>query len=175
MESYKGWGEAPSTHVTDQTRAFLMRLSAVAQPISYSLSNEGFGPLHELHLPRNLVLMAVAGISGEANPPAEMRNERNAVGAMYRISYAEKVYKEQKGSYGTQEQLIAENMIPKDLFESSGYKFELTVTGDKFGVSAVPLEYGKTGNLSYFMDESFVLRGADRNGASATSSDPPIN
>jgi hypothetical protein len=64
MEGYRSWVQQPTTVVDDQTRAFLTRLSIVAQPVTYSLSNEGFGPLHELHLPKNLVLMFVAGISG---------------------------------------------------------------------------------------------------------------
>jgi hypothetical protein len=39
----------------------------------------------------------------------------------------------------------------------------------------VPSEYGKTGTMSYFIDETMVLRGADRGGASAISSDPSIH
>ena len=149
----------------------------LAQPITYSLSNEGNGPLHELHLPKNLVLMAVAGISGEVNPPATVQKERMAIGAMYMIAIAEEKYKTGTGggSYGTLEQLIAEKLVSKEMIENSGYKFELTVTGDKFEVSAAPVEYGKTGKMSYFMDHTRMLRGADRGGASATASDPPIN
>jgi len=176
MESYKSLFEQPSIHLSEQTRAFLTRLSTMAQPITYSLSNEGNGPLHEVHLPKNLVLMAVVGISGEANPPATLRNERMAMGLMYSMAQAEKQYKADKGagSYGTMEQLIAAGLASKEMIESSGYKFELTIAGDKFEVSAVPLEYGKSGNLSFFMDSSHVLRGGDRGGAPATSSDPPI-
>lgn len=176
MESYKLWAEMPSTRVSEQTRAFLMRASAVAQPITYSLSNEGLGPLHEVHIPKNLVLMAVAGISGESNPPQNIQNERMAIGAMYTIRYAQQEYKKKKGngSYGTIDQLIAEQFMSKETIEKSGYKFELTVSGDKFELSAVPVEYGKSGTLSLFIDDKGVLRGADHNGASATASDPPI-
>jgi hypothetical protein len=49
------------------------------------------------------------------------------------------------------------------------------VTADKFEVSAAPVEYGKTGKMSYYMDQTRMLRGADRSGASAIASDPPIN
>ena len=177
MESYKIWAELPSTRITEQTRAFLMRASAVAQPITYSLSNEGLGPLHELHIPKNLVLMAVAGISGEMNPPQNIQNERVAIGTMYSIVYAEQEFKKKKGngSYGTLEQLLAEQMVSKESLERSGYKFELTVTGDKFELSAVPAEYGKSGTLSLFIESKGVLRGADHSGASATAADPPIS
>lgn len=177
MESYKLWAEMPSTRITDQTRAYLLRASVVAQPITYSLSNEGLGPLHEVHIPKNLVLMAVAGISGEANPPQNIQNERAAIGTMYSIVWAEQQFKKKKGngSYGTLEQLLAEQMVSKESIERSGYKFELTVVGDKFELSAVPAEYGKSGTLSLFIDSKGVLRGADHSGASATAADPPIS
>jgi hypothetical protein len=176
MESYRIWAELPSTRISEQTRAFLVRAASVPQPITYSLSNEGLGPLHELHIPKNLVLMAVAGISGETNPPQNIQNERMAIGTMYSISYAEQEFKKKKGagSYGTLEQLIAEKMVSKESIEKSGYKFDLTVSGDKFELSAVPSEYGKGGFLSLFLDSKGVLRGADHNGASATVADPPI-
>ena len=176
MESYKGWILQPSTRLNDQTKAFMLRMVAGAQPITYSLSNEGFGPLHELHVPRNLILMAVAGISNETNPTPVQRNEGSAIGLMFAIASNQEQYKRDKGagSYATLEQLIAADLISKEMIERSGYKFEITFTGDKFEVYAVPQEYGKTGTMSYFIDQSMVLRGADRGGASATSSDPRI-
>jgi hypothetical protein len=72
MESYKTWVNDPATaaQVDEQTRAFLARLSIIPQPVTYSLYNEGFGPVHELHLPKNLVLMFIAGISGSVKQPA---------------------------------------------------------------------------------------------------------
>jgi hypothetical protein len=177
MEGYKLWAEMPSTRISEQTRAFLVRAGTVAQPITYSLSNEGLGPLHELHIPKNLILMAVAGISGETNPPQNIQNERMAIGVMYSIVYAELEYKKKKGNgaFATLEQLMADAAVSEETIKRSGYKFELTVAGDKFEVSAVPVEYGKSGTLSLFVDQTAVLRGADHNGTSATASDPPIS
>ena len=177
MEGYKAWAEQPATRISDQTRAFLMRASTMAQPITYSLSNDGIGPLHELHIPKNLVLMAVAGISGETNPPKNLQNERMAIGVMYTIYSVQQGYKTTKGggSFGTLEQLIAADMISKEMMDNSGYRFELTVTGDKFELIGVPLEYGKSGNLSLFIDNTGVMRGGDRNGGPASASDPPLN
>jgi hypothetical protein len=177
MESYKTWATQPTARMSDQTRAFFTRLSMTSQPITYALSNEGFGPLHELHLPKNLVLMAIAGISGETNPPPMVQNERAAIGMMYMIVSAEQQYKASKGNgnYGTLEQLIELDLVPKGSMEKSGYKFELTITGDKFELTAVPSEYGKSGTLSLFIDQTFALRGGDKNGAPASASDPPIH
>ena len=176
MEGYKMWAEQASLVVSERTRAFLTRLSMVAQPITYALSNEGLGPLHELHIPKNLVIMAVAGISGEFNPPPTVQNERMAIGWMYRIANAELQYQKShgNGNCGTLEQLIDVDLLPKDFKENSGYTFDLTVGGDTFEVSAVPAEYGKTGKLSLFIDQTLMLRGADHNGASANALDPPI-
>ena len=177
MEGYRTWAEQ-TKQVSDPLRAFLTQLtSATPQPITYSLSNEGLGPLHELHLPKNLVLMAVAGISGQVNRPPEQHNEAMAKSVMYSIAYTQERYKKEKGSgsYGTLEQLIAAEMFPKEIVEQSGYKFEVIVNGDKFEVFGVPGEYGKSGKMSFFIDQTLVLRGGDRGGALANSSDPPVN
>ena len=98
-----------------------------------------------------------------------------AIGLMYTIAQAEMAYKKTNGTCATLDQLSAANMFPKGIIDKAGYKFDLTVSGDKFELSAVPLEYGKSGNMSLFIDQTFVLRGGDRNGAAATASDPPIN
>ena len=173
MDGYKTWAEQ-TMMMSDQSRSFLTRLTAVTQPITYSLSNEGLGPLHELHIPKNLVLMAVAGISGNVNPTPDRQSESMAMGVMMFIPHAQESYKKTSGSYGTLEQLIAAKLISKEMVESAGYKFEVFVTGDKFEAFGVPTEYGKTGKKSFFVDQTYVLRGADRGGASASSSDPPI-
>ena len=176
MEGLKSWATQSNLGMSDRARAMLTPAGILAEPITYSLSNEGNGPFHELHLPKNLVLMAVTGISGEVNPPATVQKERMAIGAMYMIASAQERYKTGAGggSYGTLEQLMAEKLVEKDFVEKSGYRFEVTVSGDKFEVMGVPVEYGKTGKISYFIDNTYVIRGGDRSGASATASDPPI-
>jgi hypothetical protein len=97
-----------------------------------------------------------------------------AMGIMMMIPHAQESYKKTSGSYGTMDQLMAAKLLSKEMFEGAGYKFEIFVTGDKFEVFAVPTEYGKNGKMSYFIDQTSVLRGADHNGSSANSSDPPI-
>jgi hypothetical protein len=176
MDSYKDWTEQPNTRLNEQMRALLTRLTIAPQPITYSLSNEGFGPLHELHLPKNLVLLTVASFSQALNPSPEQRNEQMVLSTLVMIAYAKDQYKNKKGngSYGTLEQLRAENLISDEGIEKIGYRIDMTVSGDGFEVSAVPLEYGKSGTMSYFIDQTKVIRAADRNGAPATKSDPPM-
>ena len=44
----------------------------------------------------------------------------------------------------------------------------------KFELAATPLEYGKDGRRSFYLDSDGVLRGSDKGGAVATSTDPRI-
>lgn len=78
------------------------------------------------------------------------------------------------GNYGTLDQLAEQSLVPKDFLHQYGYKMELTVVGSKFEASAVPMEYGKSGKMSYFIDETGVLRGADHGGGAATVADKPV-
>jgi len=64
--------------------------------------------------------------------------------------------------------------VQKDLLEKYGYQIELIVLGTKFEATAVPTEYGKTGKMSFFVDESAVVRGGDRGGSPATIVDKPV-
>jgi len=177
MESYKTWAQQPTALISDQTREFLTHLAFISQPVTYALSNDGLGSLHELHVPKNLLLMMVASISGETNPPPMLAYERAALAMVNMIAAAEVEYRANKahGSYGTLDQLIAEKDYLKGaLAKDSNYKIEVTVTGNHFEVSAVPTEYGKTGRMSYYTDETQVIRGGDLSGAPATAASKPI-
>lgn len=68
MESYSGFGKDVNS-TSDALRDFLSRLSPTAEPVTYAISNEGLGPLHEVHIPKNLVLLMIAGISHGTNQP----------------------------------------------------------------------------------------------------------
>lgn len=43
-----------------------------------------------------------------------------------------------------------------------------------FQLAATPAEYGKSGKRSFYLDSSGILRAADKKGAVATASDPPV-
>jgi hypothetical protein len=60
------------------------------------------------------------------------------------------------------------------MLEPSGYRIEVNASGGSFAATAVPMEYGKTGKLSFFVDESKVLRGGDHGGGPATVADKPL-
>jgi hypothetical protein len=176
-ESYKTWANNASTHFSDDARNFINRLSANPQPVTYSLSNDGLGWLHELHVPRNIVTLAIAGVASQGNPPEAAMNERSAMSVLWRIASAQRQYREKTGatSYGSVEQLIEADVLTKESVEPKGYKIELRLTAEGFEVTAVPTEYGKTGRLSFFIDQTGQVRGADRGGSAANASDPPIS
>jgi hypothetical protein len=175
-ERFKVWANSPNAHLSDEARALVTRFTTISQPVTYSLSNDGLGYLHELHVPRNLISLLAATIASSENPPPTVNNERMAMGIMWTIASAQHTYKAQHGAgYASIEQLIEAKLMSRDTIAASGYKFELVMTAEGYEVTAVPVEYGKTGKLSLFIDQTGIIRGADRAGAPASGSDPPIN
>lgn len=80
-----------------------------------------------------------------------------------------------EGRYASLEELLSESLIPRELIENHGYRTALIVSGNNFEATAVPIDYGTTGRLSYFIDESGVLRAGDHGGGAATVADQPVD
>lgn len=179
MDGYRAQLNKQAPKMDAALRDLLMSLSPAPQAISYSLSNEGFGALHELHLPKDLVIAMVASTSASMSAIQEGSPETNelvAISGLNIIANSEETYKTSNGNgnYATLDKLFEEKMIGKNLFEDYGYKYNLTVTGDNFEVTATPAEYGKTGKRSFFVDKSRVVRGDDHGGGPATAGDKPV-
>ena len=176
MEGYQDQVRKQAATLDPAMRDFLLGLDPTAGAITYALSNDGLGTQHELHLPKNLILSMVAGVSSATkNPPPEM-NEGMAAAALQMIAGAESSYKSTTGNgkYGTLEQLAEQKLVNKPFLEKYGYNFEVTASGDQFEAVATPREYGKTGKRSFFIDKSGVLRGDDHGGSPATVADKPV-
>lgn len=176
MNGMQKAADDPTQILSGPMRDYLLRLNPTPQAISYALSNEGFGAIHELHLPKALVLATIAGSAAASkNPPPEV-NETIALGLLRGIASAEEAYKanEGKGSYGSLDRLIATKLIQKDMLDKYGYRFEVVASGNHFEATATPVEYGKSGRLSFFIDSSSVLRSGDHGGGSASVADKPI-
>lgn len=88
------------------------------------------------------------------------------------------------GAYGTFSQLYNANLIRfgfglVDVYY--GYSGTMVVTPatatqpPRFVIKVVPMQYGRGGRRSFYIDETGVLRGADRQGQPADENDPPIN
>ena len=179
MDSYREQLNKQAPKMDPALRDSLMSLSPAPQAISYSLTNEGFGALHELHLPKDLVIAMVAGTSASMSAIKQGSPETNemiAIGGLRMVANAENTYSAGvgKGSYGTLDQLVAQKLVMLELFKNYGYKIDLVVVGDQFEAVATPVEYGKTGSRSFFVDKSGVVRGDDHGGGPATVGDKPI-
>jgi hypothetical protein len=176
MEAYHEQVRKEAASLEPAMRDFLLSLNPKSEAITYALSNDGLGTNHELHLPKNLILTMVAGISSAAKNPPPETNEVIAISALQVIANSEKGYKAQSknGPYGTMQELVDAKLFPLAEFDKYGYKYEITVMGDQFEAVATPKEYGKSGKRSFFVDKSGVIRGDDHGGGPATIADKPV-
>lgn len=61
-----------------------------------------------------------------------------------------------------------------------GYRYTITLTAGapgrpaRFSISIVPVQYGVGGKRSYYLDETAVIRAADKHGEPADETDPPL-
>lgn len=93
---------------------------------------------------------------------------------MKRISVAQLIYSQQHGGqFGDLQALIAAGLVPKDLEAtvSTGYRFHITLGSDakSYTAGAEPARYGRTGRLSFFLDQT-GLRSTDNGGKPFTPS-----
>jgi len=116
----------------------------------------------------------IMGVTSQGNQSSVVTNESIAQSMLRMIAGGESTYKSKHGNYGSLDDLVKEGLVPKDLTEKYGYKLEVTILSNKFEATATPLEYGKTGKNSFFVDETNVLRGGDHGGGPATISDRPM-
>ena len=77
------------------------------------------------------------------------------------IATAQLVYSAQHNNrFADLETLVSSNLVPKDLLtvDSTGYRFRVTThkDGKSYTTFAEPAEYGRTGRLSFFMDQSGI-------------------
>jgi hypothetical protein len=175
MEGYHEQIRKEAATLEPAMRDFLLGLNPKTEAITYALSNDGLGTNHELHLPKNLILTMVAGISSATKNPPPEANEMIAISALQMIASSEKAYKAQSknGPFASMKELVDSKMFPLEEFDKYGYRYEVTVMGDQFEAVAMPKEYGKTGKRSFFVDKSGVVRGDDHGGGPATIADKP--
>ena len=108
-------------------------------------------------------------------------NEASAIHSLRTIASAEAVYQSTAGNgkYGTLEQLVASNLIDRNLGAGvkNGYNFEVTLNNESpegFEVTGVPTTYRSSGLRSFYVDETLVIRGGDNSGGPSTKMDDPL-
>jgi hypothetical protein len=145
-----------------------------------------------------VVIIVLLLVLATMNPPTRSRdvvNQASAVGSLRTINTAEITYAEtyktgyspSLGALGPPTGGSTESASAAGLFDSvlagglkSGYKFTYTPgPPDKAGhvktytVVARPVEYGKSGKISFFTDESGIIRMTEED-RPATAKDPPL-
>jgi hypothetical protein len=175
MDGYRASAKSPLYQGDPEIRDLMGRYDFAGEPISYALVGDGTGMLHEAHIPRNLIAMSIASMAVTSRP--SVSNQAMAIYALTSIQSAESRYKEAKGqgSFAPLDVLVREKMLSKYDLERVGYRIDLTASGERFEATAVPTEYGKSGFISFFVDESGVLRAGDHAGQRATVADKPLD
>lgn len=92
------------------------------------------------------------------------------------IVEAQELYKLSKGngSYGTLRQLADFQIVDSSFGsgEKTGYKFAVNISTGSYEITATPTQYGVTGVRSFYLSSKGDVRGGDKRGAAADSSDP---
>jgi hypothetical protein len=101
--------------------------------------------------------------------------EKVIIGQLRNVKNSEDLYYGDKSRYGTVQELIAAEKLNRDI-TGLGYDITITVTkeGQGYELVARPRVYPANGQRSFFLDETGVLRGANKTGGPASASDPPL-
>ncbi len=110
-------------------------------------------------------------------------NEGSTLMSLRQITEAQDAYYNMHQQFGTMEQLTTADLIRPELAAgtNNGYTFKITVSKDEvtdapsFQAQAMPISYPNSGRRSFYVDETWVVRAADANGAEATKYDPPLD
>jgi len=110
---------------------------------------------------------------------ARAANEGSAISSLRTISSAEATYQSTYHNFGTLDELAADGLIDPRLGSGTknGYTFRLVIDSsnpEEFAITGVPVTYGTSGRRSFYMDETFVIRGGDKHGGPAVKFDPPL-
>ena len=114
-----------------QVSDFLSRLSPLIEPTTYALSNDGSGPLHELHIPRNLLQWLIGSTLTGFEAASTVANEAASKSLLRTVFSAEATFQATQGNdkYGTLEELIAANLFSSEMTQQYGYRIEVAVSG----------------------------------------------
>ena len=86
-----------------------------------------------------------------------------------RISVAQFLHAGKNGGLFTDlETLVREGLVPRDILtpDTTGYRFHVTPTdkGKGYAAGAEPVRYGRTGRLSFYLDQTGAVKSEDKGG-----------
>jgi hypothetical protein len=96
-------------------------------------------------------------------------HEADVEDLLKRMVVLEGIFSQQHGgAYGDFAALMGAGMFSADVIDPklSGYNFHITLSGDKkaYVIGAEPARHGRTGKLSFWMDQSGVIKSANNGG-----------
>jgi len=168
----------------EAAKEFLARYRFDPEPITYAASAEGMGAHYELRIPKRLLMRIFSEMGAGALRARITSNESRAKLYLRTLKERQERYRTKHGRFGTLEEVEEMSVVAEwkggegtlsKWFDGIGYKLELSVTNSSYEVTATPVEYGKTGRLSFYTDQSGVVREGDHNGKPASSSDKPLD
>lgn len=112
-------------------------------------------------------------------------NEKAVIASLRTIYSAQMTYAATygNGNYGTFDQLYNANLVTTGFVLSAYYKgyfstmtllMQGPTTPSHFSIRIIPMGYSRVGIRSFYIDETGVLRGADKQGQAANENDPPV-
>jgi hypothetical protein len=110
-------------------------------------------------------------------------NESAVVAALGIIHGAQMKYFAKEAAYGSLKELLQAGLIDREqsIGTQHGYVLNLKFSAGKtastaaFSISASPETYGGSGRTSFFIDQTGIVRGGDKEGGPADATDPAIN
>lgn len=131
------------------------------------------------------LILAIAFLLPPLFTSSLARNETSAVSSLLSIYKAEQSFRSTNSlrAYGVLRELSSAGLIETALGSGikGGYQFEVRLEADSFEAVATPVIYGsrwdfkRTGIRSFYINQSGIIRDADRGGSEATASDTPID
>ena len=128
---------------------------------------------------------ADAGRSSQYRNNLIRYNEAWAIRTVRTIFSAEATYQSTagNGNYGTLEELVKQKLINQVLADGHRYGYLFDVRIEKFSskspasieIVAVPRKYGRTGQRSFYVNETGAIVAADRKGAEAKAGDDALD
>jgi hypothetical protein len=116
-----------------------------------------------------------------SGPRSKRRRESEsaAIALLQEIVVHEKAYRAKAGRFGTLEDMAAAGVVGPDVLEriakkEDGYDVRVVLTAEGYHATATPVEYGRWGRRSFFVDETAGLRGADKKGDPAGAGDDEL-
>ena len=113
----------------------------------------------------------------DSTDPTIQANQEKALNILEKLIVAEKRFAVKKGYYADLDLLREKGFftIQDSEIDNSGYNIRLEYNGVKFlKIYMNPIEYKKTGVISFFADETSKIRGGDHGGKDASERDPEI-